>query len=281
MHSDLIKLFAPAKVNLTLDVLGRRADGYHELCSIMASVNLYDEITLSPAEGTALTWEGIVPAPPLERNTAYLAAEAFRAQTGRACRIHINKRIPSRAGLGGGSADAAAILRGLQRLYGGMEDEALFSLGRSVGADVPFCLLGGCALAEGIGEKLRPLPPPTLHLLLLKGQSGVSTPRLFRSLSLPLPHPDTAAALAALYGPPADLAPLLQNALEGPAIALCPEIGLLKSRLYKAGALCAFMTGSGAAVAGLFPTQEAARACLPAFRDIPFRAVCSTGAFAV
>lgn len=281
MHTDVLYLLAPAKLNLTLDVLGRRADGYHELCSIMASASLYDEIDLAPAREISLTWEGCMPAPRPEKNTAYLAARAFFAQTGQACRIHINKRIPGQAGLGGGSADAAAVLRGLQRLYGGIEDEALFSLARAIGADVPFCLLGGCALAEGIGEKLTPLPAPQLHLVLLKGRGGVSTPALFRSLALPLPHPDTPAALAALSGPAERLAPFLQNALEGPATSLLPEIGRLKARLLAAGALAAFMTGSGACVAGLFPSESAARAALPGFADVPFHTVCRTGAFAV
>lgn len=281
MHSDDLKLLAPAKVNLTLDVLGRRPDGYHELCSIMAAVDLYDEVTLAPAREISLTWQGVVRPPLLERNTAYLAAKAFQAQTGRACRIHINKRIPHRAGLGGGSADAAAVLRGLQRLYGGVRGEDLFAMGRSIGADVPFCLLGGCALAKGIGEQLTPLPPPGLSLVLLKGRDGVSTPALFRSLALPLPHPDTEAALAALSGPAAGLAPFLQNALEGPAAGLCPEIAALKARLLAGGALAAFMTGSGACVAGLFPSHEAAQAALGSFGDIPFRTVCRTGAFAV
>lgn len=272
---------APAKVNLTLDVLGRRPDGYHELCSIMAAVSLYDEVTLAPASEISVAWEGIVPEPPLQKNTAYLAAKQFEAQTGRACRIYINKRIPHQAGLGGGSADAAAVLRGLSRLYGGVTEDALFAMARAVGADVPFCLLGGCALAEGVGERLTPLSAPSLHLLLVKGAGGVSTPALFRSLTLPLPPPDTKAALAALCGPAEALAPLLQNALEGPAISLLPEVGELKKRLLGAGALAAFMTGSGAAVAGLFKSEEAARAALPAFADVPFHTVCRTGAFAV
>ena len=281
MYTDVLHLLAPAKLNLTLDVLGRRADGYHELCSIMASVNLYDEIDLAPAKEISLTWEGRMPAPRPEKNTAYLAARAFFTQTGRACRIHINKRIPGQAGLGGGSTDAAAVLRGLQRLYGGIEDKALFSLAQGIGADVPFCLLGGCALAKGIGEKLTPLPVPALHLVLLKGRRGVSTPALFRSLQLPLPHPDTQATLAALSGPAEGLAPFLQNALEGPATALLPEIGRLKARLLAAGALAAFMSGSGACVAGLFPSEAAARAALPSFADVPFHTVCRTGTFAV
>lgn len=277
-----LRLLAPAKVNLTLDVLARRADGYHELRTIMASVSLFDEVYLARAEPGALSvsFEGAC-APPPQGNTALAAARAFFAQRPGGARIHIIKRIPDRAGLGGGSADAAAVLRGLSRLYGGVPEPALFAMAKAVGADVPFCLLGGCALAEGIGERLAPLPPPQLHLLLVKGHGGVSTGALFQSLSLPLPHPDTAGALKALSGPAAGLAPFLRNALEAPALALEPEIGRLKARLLAAGALAAFMTGSGACVAGLFPTEAAAGQAQAAFSGLPFRAVCRTGAFAL
>ncbi|MEA5059753.1 MAG: 4-(cytidine 5'-diphospho)-2-C-methyl-D-erythritol kinase [Candidatus Pelethousia sp.] len=281
MNSNILTLLAPAKINLTLDVLGRLPDGYHALRSIMASINLYDEITIAPAREISVTWEGDVCGPLPENNTARRAAAAFFAQTGLASRIHITKRIPDRAGLGGGSADAAAVLRGLQRLYGNVNDAALFSMARSIGADVPFCLMGGCALAEGIGEQLTALRPPTLHLLLLKGTDGISTPDLFASLSLPLPHPDTEAAIHRLLGPVEALAPLLANALEGPVLSRLPQLRELKARLLAAGALCAFMTGSGACMAGLFSYEAQALSALPAFVDIPFRTVCRTGAFAV
>ena len=275
-----LTLLAPAKVNLTLDVLGRRPDGYHELASIMASVNLFDQVTLQAAPPGVLevTWEGqALP----QDNTARRAAAAFFAQRPGGARIHLVKTIPQQAGLGGGSADAAAVLRGLCRLYGGIDREALFAMARSVGADVPFCLQGGCALAEGIGHQLTSLPGPHLHLLLLMGETGVSTAALFRSLALPLPHPDTQGAIAALQGPPQDLAPFLCNALEAPAAALAPEIQTLKEALLAQGALAAFMTGSGACVVGLFPDPAAQQQAYAHFAGLPFRALCSTGHFAV
>lgn len=275
-----LTLLAPAKVNLTLDVLGRRPDGYHELASIMASVDLFDRVILQAASPGVLevTWEGqALP----QDNTARRAAAAFFAQRPGGARIHLVKTIPQQAGLGGGSADAAAVLRGLSRLYGGIDREALFAMARSVGADVPFCLQGGCALAEGIGHKLTSLPCPHLHLLLLMGETGVSTAALFRSLALPLPHPDTQGAIAALQGPPQDLAPFLCNALEAPAAALAPEIQTLKEALLAQGALAAFMTGSGACVVGLFLDPAAQQQAYAHFAGLPFRALCSTGHFAV
>ena len=275
-----LSLLAPAKVNLTLDVLGRRPDGYHELASIMASVDLFDRVILQAAPPGVLevAWEGqALP----QDNTARRAAEAFFAQRPGGVRIRLVKAIPQQAGLGGGSADAAAVLRGLSRLYGGVDRAALFAMARDVGADVPFCLQGGCALAEGVGHKLTPLPCPQLHLLLLMGGTGVSTAALFRSLRLPLPHPDTQGALAALQGPPQDLAPFLCNALEAPAAALAPEIQTLKEALLAQGALAAFMTGSGACVVGLFPDPAAQQQAYAHFAGLPFRALCSTGHFAV
>lgn len=275
-----LTLLAPAKVNLTLDVLGRRPDGYHELASIMASVNLFDQVTLQAAPPGVLevTWEGqALP----QDNTARRAAAAFFAQRPGGARIHLVKAIPQQAGLGGGSADAAAVLRGLCRLYGGVRQPVLLEMARSIGADVPFCLQGGCALAEGIGHKLTPLRCPQLYLLLLMGERGVSTAALFHSLRLPLPHPDTQGAVAALHGPPQALAPFLCNALEAPATALAPEIGALKDALLARGALAAFMTGSGACVVGLFQDPAAMRRAYGDFAGLPFRALCSTGDFAV
>ena len=275
-------LWAPAKVNLALDVVGRRPDGYHALRSIMASVSLFDTVLLERAEEGVLevSWEGAEAPLPLD-NTARRAALAFFKQRPGGARIHIIKRIPMEAGLGGGSADAAAVLRGLWRLYGGVDKACLFSMAQEVGADVPFCLLGGCALAQGIGEQLTPLPPPRLHLLLVKGRAGVSTAALFRGLGSLSCHPDVPAACAALQGPLEGLLPHLENALEPPAAALAPEIPRLKARLLEAGALAACMTGSGAAVAGIFPSRAAARAAWEKFQDVPFRALCRTGYFAV
>ena len=185
--------------------------------------------------------------------------------------------------MGGASADAAGVLRGMNRLYGEpLSEGELFSIGLSIGADVPFCLMGGCAVAEGIGEVLTPLPAPELNLLIIKGNEGVSTGALFKELRLPLERrPDTDGAIAAIMrGDITGLIPLCKNALEIPAIGLSPEIAQNKKRLQSLGAH-AFMTGSGAAVVGIFKTGEQAAEAQKSFRDLPFARVCSTGGFVI
>ena len=171
----------------------------------------------------------------------------------------------------------------MNRLYGEpLSESELYSIGLSIGADVPFCLMGGCAVAEGIGEVLTPLPAPELNLLIIKGNEGVSTGALFKELRLPLERrPDTDGAIAAIMrGDITGLIPLCKNALEIPAIGLSPEIAQNKKRLQSLGAH-AFMTGSGAAVVGIFKTVEQAAEAQKSFRDLPFARVCSTGGFVI
>lgn len=259
---------AYAKINLTLGVTGRRADGYHLLDSLMVTIDLHDEVTVTRSREVIVTCTGMLLP---YRNTLRAAAERYRALTGRGARIHVYKRIPAEAGLGGGSADAAAALRALQRMYGEAEERDLYDIALRVGADVPFCLKGGLCRVQGVGEALTPLRMGAqLHLALARPRQGVSTGKLFRALALPQPLPDTAGALAALAaGDAPALAARLYNALEGPATALVPEIGLLRERLLALGALGACMSGSGSTVFGLFPTAEAAQAAAAALRDDP------------
>jgi len=253
-----LELKAYAKINLTLDVLYRRPDGYHQLRSVMAQISLYDRVRLAAAGDVSLACSLPLPAD----NTAMRAARLFYGATGRGAGIYIEKRIPSEAGLGGASADAAAVLHGLNRLYGRpVPAEELLKMGLEVGADVPFCMTGGLALAEGVGEELTPLPYLPMELVIAKGAAGVSTAGLFRGLSLPVEHPDTAAAIAAIEaGEAAALPPHCRNALEPAATTLCPEIAMVKEALLRAGAAAAFMTGSGAAVVGIFPDAKSADA---------------------
>ena len=205
---DRIELEAPAKINWSLDVVGRRADGYHLLATTMQTISLTDlvEVELRPAsEGVALVCDraGI---PCDSRNTCHRAAMRFLAhfadgaRTG--VRIRITKRIPEAAGLAGGSADAAATLFGLARLLpGAVPTLRLLDIAAATGADVPFCLVGGTALCEGVGEIISPLSAWTgLALLLLKPPFGVSTPAAFRNLSLDalLDRPDTPEVCRAL-----------------------------------------------------------------------------------
>ena len=277
-----ITLPAYAKVNLTLDVRYRRPDGRHELAGVMQRIGLFDEITVERAEDVFVTCDRPIP----KENTARSAAEAYQKETGcGGVRIHIKKGLPEQAGLGAASADAAAVLRAMQTLYGGVAEERLFELGLSVGADVPFCLMGGAAFAEGVGEILTPLPPflPELNLVIAKGSEGVSTAALFTGLALPIPeegetpvvpdlyHPDNQSFLAAWQaGDLAALAKCMGNALTAPAVTLCPEIAEVKQRLLRAGALAASMTGSGAAVIGLFATEEDALRAEAALQGLPF-----------
>ena len=268
---------AYAKINLLLDVVCRRPDGYHELDGVMQSISLKDTVYLKKAD--RIEFASNVPLP--ENNTCVKAARAFLGESGRGVSLRLEKRIPSEAGLGGASADAAAVLRGLNRLYAGTELERteaeLYALGLSVGADVPFCLAGGCARAGGVGERLSPVKGLDLPLLIVKSDRGVSTGGLFSSLGVGLerttriaPNAVENALHAIENGDEAALAACLENALQPAASEAVPEINEYAVRLVKAGALGACMTGSGAAVFGIFPGDEAAKAALPAFSDCAF-----------
>lgn len=263
-----MEMKAYAKVNLMLNVCGRRSDGYHDLATVMHAIDLYDTLIFEPAADIRVTAD--VPLP--EKSAAYKAVEAYKtaANCGGA-HVHIKTGIPSEAGLGSSSADAAAVLRAMQTCYNALSEETLFTIAATIGADVPFCLLGGAALCEGIGERMTPLPTLPLHLLIVKGEKGVSTKALFTSLKLPLPMGDAAAAAAALQSGSRDsLLPHVYNALAAPAAAIAPETQEYKMRLLHAGALAAEMTGSGSAVFGIFPTEEAANKAAALFPGAAF-----------
>ena len=264
---------AYAKVNLTLDVLYKRDDGYHALDTLMQSVSLMDTVTLERAGTVTVTATGC--RLPYEK-TLLKAALRYQAYTGEGAAIRVVKRIPVQAGLGGGSADAAAVLAGMQRLTDHALDEGtLFDIALSIGADVPFCLHGGLCRCEGIGEILTPLSGPELWFLIVKPREGVSTKALFSGLTLPRAHPDTTGAMAALgRGDLASLGLLLKNALAEPAQALVPAIGVIRRRLREAGALGAEMTGSGSAVFGLFGDEASANAAKGVCADLGACWVC-------
>ena len=267
----IIEELALAKLNLTLGVLYKRQDGYHALDSIMQTVSLFDRVYVEKSRKVEVTVTGMTLPPD---NTMVRAAELYQRETGCGARIRCEKRIPAEAGLGGGSADAAAVLRGLQRLHRMCDDQTLRRIALSVGADVPFLLVGGTCRCEGVGEILTPFALGTrLYFVLCKPDQGVSTGALFRSLPLPRPHVDTLKAMAALSKGDLDaLAASMQNVLEAPAISLVPEIGALKEQLISAGALAAQMTGSGSTVFGLFRSEEDANAAIPLI-DAPFKQV--------
>jgi 4-diphosphocytidyl-2-C-methyl-D-erythritol kinase len=265
---------AYAKLNLTLGVLYKRADGYHALDSIMQTIDLFDTVTVERARDIVVTSTGMLL--PYD-NTVRKATELYRALTGRAAHIRVVKRIPAEAGLGGGSADAAATLNALQELYGEVDEKSLLELAAKVGADVPFCLRGGTQRAEGIGEVLTPVRGMQLYLLVAKPAEGVSTKKLFSLLKLPRVMPETIPALKALSDGDLDaLCPLLFNALEEPAIALVPEIGRIKAQMLALGARAACMSGSGSAVFGVFESTEQAKAAQEQMTNVAFCQVCES-----
>ena len=274
---NALTLTAPAKINLTLDVLGRRPDGYHDLRTVMQTVDLSDTVTLEPAgEGISLSLSD--PALPCDRrNTAFAAAEVFfaalreRGGDSFGVRMFVQKTVPQQAGMAGGSADAAAVLRGLNRLAGDpFSRDALCALGARIGADVPFCVRGGAALATGIGEVLTPVPglSETLSIVVCKPPVGVSTGAAYNAvdahLSAVIPS-DEAGLLAALAaGDPAGVGARLHNAFEQ-ALAI-PEVTAILTRMRSFRPLGCRMTGSGSAVFALFADDAAARACAAALR---------------
>lgn len=258
-----------AKVNLTLDVLGKREDGYHDLCSVMQAISLHDDITLELNTGEP--WQMFCDAdgvPCDSRNLAWKAARVFFDAIGWApdgISIRIHKQIPSQAGLGGGSADAAAVLRMLNEWKNvPLSTQELCALGAKVGSDVPFCVLGGTALAEGRGERLTRLPDaPQMYFAVYKPNAAFSTPELFAKLDAVTitKRPDTAAMCQALRcGDKAAVGACLCNVFEQAVADSFPELAEIKSVMLNSGALGAQMTGSGSAVFGIFETEAAAQA---------------------
>lgn len=252
---------APAKINLSLDVVGRRADGYHLLSTVMQSLELADCVTVALDPGsTGIRLTCSAAGIPLDRrNTAWRAAQSFMKAIGleTGVSIGIEKKIPVSAGLAGGSADAAAVLYALNNLLPGrLARSQLFDLAGSIGADVPFCLQGATVLCEGIGEKLTLLPSlDKIPVLLCKPDFGLSTPWVFSRLDRGNlgPRPDQPAILAALQAH--DLTGLslnTANVLESVSLPAYPVLQDLKHLLKNAGASVALMSGSGPTVFGLF-----------------------------
>ena len=258
---------AYAKLNLTLDILRRREDGYHDMQMVMQAIDLADELDISPAQGEGAMSTTLSYLPQDGRNLAQLAAQAFREATGSDLQvdISIDKHIPVCAGMAGGSSDAAAVLRAMDAMTGaGLSPERLAEIGQAVGSDVPYCVTGGTALAEGRGELLTPLPSlPPCHVVVCKPPFPISTPQLFSRVDVRkiLRRPDTAGLLAALEaGDLVEVARRMYNVFED---VLEPrrqnEICAIKAALIDCGALGASMTGSGPTVFGLFDDREAAQ----------------------
>ena len=263
-----VRLRALAKVNYALDVLGLRADGYHEVSTVMQSISLADEVELRRATGgfdLSLEPEELRIGAQ-EQNTTYLAWKALRRLTGRELPVEVTlrKEIPAGAGLGGGSADAAAVLVGLNELFGlGLRVDELRGIGAGIGADVPFCVSGGTALGEGIGEILTPLPSPPAHLLVAaKPLSSADTGKIYRAF-------DEARTKSARSVEPVvealrsgslpAFAATVGNDLASVTMDIVPEVAELEQSLLVSGALGASMSGSGTAVYGIFDDEATAR----------------------
>jgi 4-diphosphocytidyl-2-C-methyl-D-erythritol kinase len=277
-----IRLQAFAKVNYALEVRGLRPDGYHEISTVMQSISLADVVEIERAErGFELTVEpeGVEVGPPGE-NTVYKARSRLGERVGDALpvRVHLTKKIPAGAGLGGGSADAAATLVGLNELFGlGLNEVELRDVGLRVGADVPFCLAGGTALGEGIGEVLDPRPAPPPHrLVIAKPAAGAETARTYGAYDeRPVDgNPSVAPVVEALRAYKLDaLARSLGNDLAPVTEDLVPEVRALEKALLRVGALGAAMSGTGTAVFGIFASEAEARAAVDGLRAA-FAAVC-------
>ncbi len=257
-----LKLLSPAKVNLRLEVLGKRDDGYHEIRTIMQRVNLYDEVEL------ALTHKGITldcdsPEVPRGRaNLAYRAAELFLESTGvkTGVEIFIRKSIPLAAGLGGGSSNAATVLMGLRDLLElRLTDRELLRWSTALGADVPFFIFKGPALAEGIGEKLKKITlPARMWFLLIHPGGDISTEWAYQNVNLKLTEARNKIRIKKLYRNINGVAELLLNDLERAAIKKFPRIQEIKEKLSKLKARGVLMSGSGPTVFGLFEDEAAA-----------------------
>ena len=270
MQKRSVTVLAPAKLNLSLDVVGTLPNGYHDLDMVMQTIDLYEKIILKTSRDLRLSLPGsFVPAN--DKNTAVKAALAFFDYTGLLAGVDINvyKRVPVRAGMAGGSADAAGVLVGLNELYGAkLSMSELCAIGAGIGADVPFALLGGTCRVRGVGDLMKALPPcPDCRFVVVMPSVGVSTPEAFArydTMGSPV-HPDCEAQeqairkndLAAVCAAAGNALEHCSGAVETPAIC---EI------LRANGAITAQMTGSGAAVFGIFADDAQARAAAAVLR---------------
>jgi 4-diphosphocytidyl-2-C-methyl-D-erythritol kinase len=264
---------AYAKINLGLDVLNKRADGYHDVCMIMQTVDVYDTLTIRKADHNKISLKTNHPYLPCDKNNiVYKAAEVFlhKYHPGNGVILKLTKTIPVAAGLAGGSSDAAAALLGLNELFQtGLSKEELMKLGVTLGADVPYCILQGTALSQGIGEVLTPLKPmPDCSILLVKPDISVSTKFVYENLNLhaELYHPNIGAMREALEeGNLIKLTGQMDNILQTVTVKNYPVIEEIKDKIREFGALTALMSGSGPTVFGVFDDPDLASAAYKHF----------------
>jgi 4-diphosphocytidyl-2-C-methyl-D-erythritol kinase len=267
MHSFEAK--ARAKINLSLDVTGKRPDGYHIVKMIMQSIDLHDNVFIEVAEGGIEVTSDCYWLPSGSENIAYKAAKIMFDRFGinKGIKIRIEKRIPVAAGLAGGSTDAAAVLKGINQLFKlDIDESELMIIGKQIGADVPYCIKGGTMLAEGIGEILTELAPlPEVYLVLVKPKIGVSTAWVYKNLNInqELDRPDTEVLITAIKDNRLDvLAKGMKNVLETVTISKYKVIQEIKTKLLELGALGSMMSGSGPTVFGIFDSLDPAQYAL-------------------
>jgi len=254
-----INLKARAKINLSLDVLRRREDGYHDVAMIMQQIDLYDKVTLEKTDGGIMLETDCYYLPVDRRNIAYLAAEKMieKYAIDGGVKIALEKKIPVAAGLAGGSTDAAAVIKGMNKLYDlNLSMDEMMKLGVTIGADVPFCIKGGAAFAEGIGEKLRDIKGlENVWILLSKPAVSVSTKDVYGGLKvdeIPV-HPDNEQMIQWIEdGDVHNVSENLVNVLENVTMALHPSIRDIKDKMKVYGASGVLMSGSGPTVFGIF-----------------------------
>lgn len=271
---DTISLKALAKVNLGLDVVRRREDGYHEVKMIMQTIHLYDRLDIRKMKEPGIQIQSNLSFLPVnENNLIYKAGKLLMDEFGitEGVSVKLDKRIPVAAGMAGGSTDAAAMLWGMNRLFSlNLSLEELMKRGVTIGADVPYCLMRGTALAEGIGEKLSPLPPMMkVPILIAKPQISVSTKFVYSNLKLDKDtvHPDIDQCIEDIRrGSLTDLCAHMGNVLESVTIPAYPVIREIKEHMMENGAVGAMMSGSGPTVFGLFSDEKTAKKAYYAMR---------------
>lgn len=270
-----VQLKAYGKINLGLDVLRKREDGYHDLNMIMQTVGVFDDVIIEKTSGEdiVVTTDAFVLSNE-KGNLAYMATKLLFDEFGikSGVKIHLNKRIPIAGGMAGGSADCAATLKGINQLFDlGLSTEDLMERGVKLGADVPYCVLGGTALAQGIGEILTPLPaPPQCHVIIAKPPISVSTAFVYGNIKPAQlkKHPDIDGIVDAIKSQDLELmATLLYNVMEEVTVAEYPIIQEIKDVMIECGAINSIMSGSGPTVFGLFDKKEKAEAAMKKLRE--------------
>lgn len=269
-----ISVKALAKINLGLDVIRRREDGYHEVCMVMQTIHLYDRLDIVKNTSGNITMEtNLSFLPTNENNLVYKAAKLLCDEFGIRDGIHVNlqKRIPVAAGMAGGSTDAAAVLYGVNKIFDlGLSTQDLMDRGVKIGADVPYCIMRGTALAEGIGEKLSPLSPMVkCPVLIAKPAINVSTKFVYENLKLDAhtTHPNIQQLITDIKEKDLNkIAHDMGNILESVTIPAYPVIAEIKEHMMEHGAVGSMMSGSGPTVFGLFDDENTAQAAFEAMK---------------